>query len=105
MALADLTDPAAVLRAIEEADSLGRQAFLDKYGFSPSRKYFLVYDAKRYDSKAIVGAAHGYQHPELGPLKHTEFSGGEQTVERRLGSRAQAVPCRKANTFHRYASN
>jgi 5-methylcytosine-specific restriction protein B len=84
MALADLTDPAAVLRAIAEADTLGRQAFLDKYGFSPSRKYFLVYEAKRYDSKAIVGAAHGYQYPELGPLKHTEFSGGEQTVQRKL---------------------
>jgi 5-methylcytosine-specific restriction protein B len=84
MALADLTEPAAVLKAIEEADSLGRQAFLDKYGFSPSREYFLVYEGRRYDSKAIVGAAHGYQYPENGPLKHAEFSGGEQTVQRKL---------------------
>lgn len=84
MALADVTDPTAVLRAIEEADTLGRQAFLDKYGFGPSHKYFLLNEGKRYDSKAIVGAAHGYQHPDLGPLKSNEFSGGEQTVQKKL---------------------
>src|SRR3984893_17233908 len=84
MALADLTDPSAVLKAIDEADSLGRQAFLDKYGFSTSREYFLQYNEKLYDSKAIVGAAHGYQHPDIGPLKSTDFSGGEQTVKPKL---------------------
>jgi 5-methylcytosine-specific restriction protein B len=84
MPLADLTEPTAVLRAIEEAGSLGRQAFLDKYGFGPSHTYFLVYEGKRYDSKAIVGAAHAYQHPDLGPLKPNEFSGGEQTVQKKL---------------------
>jgi 5-methylcytosine-specific restriction protein B len=84
MALADLTEPTAVLKAIEEADTLGRSAFLDKYGFSPSRKYFLLDEGKRYDSKAIVGAAHGYQYPDLGPLKPSEFSGGEKTVQRKL---------------------
>ena len=84
MALADLTDPAAVVKAIEEADRLGRQAFLDKYGFSGSRDYFLRRDTRRYDSKAIVGAAHGFQHPDLGPLKSSQFSGGEQTVQRKL---------------------
>lgn len=84
MALADLTESTAVLKAIEEADSLGRQPFLDKYGFSPSREYFLRYEGKRYDSKAIVGAAHGYQRPDLGPLKPNAFSGGEQTVQKKL---------------------
>ncbi|HEY8863165.1 MAG TPA: DUF3578 domain-containing protein [Candidatus Dormibacteraeota bacterium] len=84
MALADLTEPTAVLKAIEEFDALGRQAFLDKYGFSPSREYFLRYEGRLYDSKAIVGAAHGYEHPDRGPLKSTEFSGGEQTVQRKL---------------------
>ncbi len=60
MALADLTESAAVLRAIEEFDALGRQGFLDKYGFGPSREYFLRHDGSLYDSKAIVGAAYGY---------------------------------------------
>lgn len=36
------------------------------------------------DSKAIVGAAFGYQFPEEGPLKPADFSGGEATVVLRL---------------------
>lgn len=84
MALADLTDRTAVLRAIEEADALGRERFLDKYGFRPSREYFLQHNGSRYDSKAIVGAAYGYQHPAEGPLKPSDFSGGESTVRRKL---------------------
>jgi 5-methylcytosine-specific restriction enzyme B len=84
MALADLTDRTAVLKAIEEADALGREAFLDKYGYRPSREYFLQHNGSLYDSKAIVGAAYGYQHPAEGPLKPSEFAGGESTVKRKL---------------------
>jgi 5-methylcytosine-specific restriction protein A len=39
---------------------------------------------KHYDSKAIVGAAYGFQFPEKGPLRGAQFSGGENTVERKL---------------------
>jgi 5-methylcytosine-specific restriction enzyme B len=91
MALADLTEPTAVLDAIKEADALGRQKFLDKYGFSPSREYFLLHDGRLYDSKAIVGAAHRYQYPDRGPLKAADFSGGEQTVQRKLEQLGFAV--------------
>jgi hypothetical protein len=84
MALADLTDPTAVLKAIQEADSLGRRRFLLKYRFGRSREYFLQHEGRLYDSKAIVGAAYGYQHPAAGPLMRDDFSGGEQTVQRRL---------------------
>jgi hypothetical protein len=84
MSLADLTAPEAVHRALHEFDDLGRDRFLEKYGFSRSRSYFLVRDGKAYDSKAIAGAAHGYQHPQLGPLKAAEFSGGDATVRARL---------------------
>ena len=73
----------AVLAAIAEYDELGQDAFLDKYGFHPARSYLLVYDGKRYDSKAIIGAAHGYL-PGSKPLTAGEFSGGEATVARRL---------------------
>lgn len=73
-----------VLAAIAEYDTLGRDAFLDKYdGFQPARSYVLVHDGKRYDSKAIVGVAHGYL-PGRQPLTPAEFSGGEATVGRRL---------------------
>jgi len=84
MGLADVTDPNSVLAAIREADELGRERFLEKYGFGESRQYYLRHNGKLYDSKAIVGAAHGFQHPDLGPLASHDFSGGERTVQRQL---------------------
>jgi predicted RNA-binding protein with PUA-like domain len=82
--LGDLTSRQAVLDAAAEFDRLGRKAFLAQYGFGPAREYFLLLDGRRYDSKAITGAAHGYQFPELGPMRAEDFSGGEATVRRRL---------------------
>jgi 5-methylcytosine-specific restriction protein B len=99
MALADLTDPTAVLKAIAESDALGQQGFLDKYGFKPSREYFLDHEGKLYDSKAIVGAAHGFQHPERGPLKPSEFSGGDQTVKPKLEQLGFAVRIAKGTSL------
>lgn len=84
MSLAELTDPAAVQQALEEFQTLGRDKFLAKYGFGRSRSYFLTHDGHVYDSKAIAGAAHGFQHPSLGPLRATDFSGGDATVRARL---------------------
>ena len=80
MPLSDLTDPAAVNAAMDEFDRLGREGFLRKYGFGPSRAYFVRRDGKYYDSKAIVGAAHGLQYPQKGQLHSDDFSGGENTV-------------------------
>jgi len=84
MALADLTSPSAVLEAVAEFDALGRERFLRKYGFGRARSYFLVHDGRAYDSKAIAGAAHGYEHPDLGPMTRRDFSGGDATVRARL---------------------
>ena len=77
----------AVLSAVAEYDELGQDAFLSKYGFHPARSYFLIRNGKTYDSKAIVGVAHGYL-PGQQPLSARQFSGGEATVGlllRRLG--------------------
>lgn len=82
MALADLTDPAAVHKAIEEFDERGREAFLNEYGFRPARDYFVVVRGKRYDSKAIAGVAHLYERGSI--LTAGEFSGGDSTVANRL---------------------
>ncbi len=79
MAFSDVTRP-AILAAIEEFDSLGRDRFLSKYGFHPARSFYLVHNGKRYDSKAIVGAAHGRLPSGAAPLKSAEFSGGAATV-------------------------
>jgi hypothetical protein len=82
MALKDITRQ-AVLAAIAEYDRIGQPAFLSRYGFDPARLYLLVHDGKSYDSKAIVGAAHGYLAEES-PLAARQFSGGEATVGRLL---------------------
>ena len=82
MALNDIT-PDAVLEAIGEYDRLGQDSFLERYGFDRARQYLLVHDGNRYDSKAIVGAAHGFLPGER-PLAAGEFSGGEATVGRLL---------------------
>ena len=82
MSLQDLTDPDAVRRAIKEFDDLGRDDFLRKYGFQSSRRYVLVADGQEYDSKPIVAAAHGFQHPQLGALVHTAFNGGRPTTSK-----------------------
>lgn len=84
--LSRLRSPAAVQTALDQFESLGRAAFLALYGFGRSRD-FLVRNPKTgnlCDSKAVVGAAYGFEHPEHGPLAHDEFSGGEATVVPRL---------------------
>lgn len=84
MSLSEITDARAVQRAIAEFDRLTRDAFLRRYGFGRSRKYFLVYRGRRYDSKAILGAAHGFQYPDRGPLSPGDFSGGEAAAAPKL---------------------
>ena len=84
MAFTDVSDPDSVRSAISEFDEIGQTAFLKKYGFGKARNYHVVVAGKRYDSKAIFGAAHGYQFPDLGPLNWKQFSGGALTVERAL---------------------
>ncbi|MEQ3727741.1 MAG: HNH endonuclease signature motif containing protein [Tateyamaria sp.] len=96
MALSDI-NRAAVISTIEEFDRRGRDAFLQQHGFGRSRAYFLRFDGKLYDSKAIIGVAHGYLEGDWGPLPATQFNGGEATVAetlRTLGFEVQvtAIP-------------
>lgn len=90
MALSDVTAD-GVERALSEFDRLGRDAFLAEHGFGKARGYFLIRGQRRYDSKAIVGVAHGYDRPDLGPLPWQDFTGGEATVARLLESLAFEV--------------
>ncbi len=82
MPLADITR-SEVVRAIEEFDRLGRDAFLQSHGFQASRRYLLVHKGIEYDSKAIVGVAHGFL-PGQRPLAAAEFSGGQDHAVRLL---------------------
>ena len=86
MTLGDLSSRAAVLQALAEYDRLSQDGFLRRYGFGRARGYYLLHEGRRYDSKAIAGAAHGYQFPQLGPLRAADFSGGEATVASKLRS-------------------
>lgn len=86
MPLSELTSRAAVLQAIREFDEVGRAGFLARYGFQQARSYIVVHEGREYDSKAIVGAAFGYQFRQRGPLPARAFSGGDRTVARVLGA-------------------
>lgn len=81
VSLANITRE-SVLAAIAEFDSIGRDAFLERYGFGPARSYMLEHDGGLYDSKAIVGAAHGLATGRQ--LAAADFSGGAATVQRTL---------------------
>lgn len=76
----DLTSKSAVLVALDEFRRLGRPAFLEEYGFHPSRRFFLVQDGVGYDSKPVVAAAYGHQHGRKHALHSNDFSGGAPTV-------------------------
>lgn len=65
---------ASVEQVLLEYDELGQDTFLTKYGFAPSRRYWLRHDAKLYESKAVLGVAAG--------LRAAMFSGGEKTTSR-----------------------
>jgi hypothetical protein len=77
-----------VLAAVAEYDELGQTAFLDRHGFRPARAYPPVVDGKRYDSKAVLGAAY---RPATGKvITYHDFSGG-------VGSTGAATALRRLN--------
>ncbi|MGD8202278.1 hypothetical protein ACQE98_16685 [Ornithinimicrobium sp. W1679] len=78
MAVTDLNDRKAVLEALDEYDRVGRDTFLERHGFGRARDYFIQHEGRLYDSKAIVGVAHGYQFGT--PLGADAFSGGDAVV-------------------------
>jgi 5-methylcytosine-specific restriction protein A len=80
--IAALTDRSAVLKAMAEYDRLGRDTFLDQQSFGRAKWWYVLHEGKQYDSKAIVGAAIGYQAGK--PLTSNDFSGGERSVVRKL---------------------
>ncbi len=89
----DVTSREAVLAAIAEFDEIGREAFLEKYGFGPSREYVVVEDDRQYDSKALLGAAYSYQFNGVERLTPQDFSGGDETrgVLERLGFAVRSI--------------
>jgi len=83
MSAPQLTRREHVLRAVGEFNRLGGEDFRRKYGYGPAKKYYLVVEGNYYDSKAIAGVAHGYEHPDEGFLRNTDFNGG-RGIRRKL---------------------
>ena len=84
MSASKVTDPRAVRRAIKEFDRLGRDAFLDRYGFARSKGYRLRVTARgttrEYDPAAVVAVAHREQHGRV--LAPREVKGAHEVLER-----------------------
>lgn len=64
------------LAAIALFDQLGREAFLDRFGYGHARRWFIRHRGRHYDAKAIAGAALG--------LKASELLGGAKDSNRHL---------------------
>src|SRR3712207_269674 len=82
--LSDLTDRSAVTAAVAEFRELGRPRFLERYGFSQSRNYFVQVDGQLIDSKPLVAAVWRHQFPERPALRPEDFSGGVENAGRAL---------------------
>jgi hypothetical protein len=83
----ELTSREAVLQAIAEHDQIGQAAFLETYGFDPSHIYLVVHAGRRYDSKALAGAALAHQYGSRDNIRDGLHGGlsGVVPVLRRLG--------------------
>lgn len=79
MALTDVTRE-SVLAAIAKYDQRGPGFFRVEHGFRSSRKFVLIHEGRQYDSKAILGVAHGYATGEK--LAPADFNGRPQTIAR-----------------------
>jgi len=75
MNIAEVTSPEAVRAAAREFDALGEEAFLYEYGFGPVSDDVVVIDGRLYPARALLGAAHGHQYPDVGPLDDSDFGG------------------------------
>ena len=72
-----------VLHAMQEYDRLGPEAFFAAHGFAPATTYELVWDARRYPPKAILGTA--YEVATGQRLASGDFEGGKSGAVRVLG--------------------
>ena len=86
---ASLTEHSAVEGAMAEFDSLGRDLFLLKYGFTPVNESFVHHGIGRYDTRALFAAAYGHQHGE--PLLKRQVGGGMSGADGRLAQLGYVV--------------
>jgi hypothetical protein len=82
-----------VLRAIQEYDQLGPEAFFSAHGFAPTTTYDLVWDERRYPPKAILGTAYEFATGQR--LASEDFEGGKAGAVKVLGKLGFTVQPRR----------
>jgi hypothetical protein len=80
----DSVTPSEVLRAMQEYDRLGAEAFFAQHGFAPTTTYELVSDGRRYPPKAILGTAYEFATGQR--LASGDFEGGKSGAVKVLGN-------------------
>ena len=81
-----------VVRAIQEYDRLGPEAFFAAHGFAPTTTYDLVWEERRYPPKAILGTAYEFATGER--LRSGDFEGGKAGAVAVLGKLGVTVQSR-----------
>jgi hypothetical protein len=84
LALAELTSPQAVEQALDEFDQLGRDAFLEKYGFGRARRYFIRRDGSTTTRRLLREPPSASSIQSEAPLRSNEFTGGEHGAKAKL---------------------
>jgi hypothetical protein len=79
----DRVTHADVVRAIQEYDRLGPQAFFAAHGFAPTTTYELVWEEHSYPPKAILGTAYEFATGQR--LASGDFEGGKSGAVKVLG--------------------
>jgi hypothetical protein len=74
---------ADVVRATQEYDRLGPEAFFSAHGFAPTATYDLVWNERRYPPKAILGTAYEFATGQR--LASGDFEGGKSGAVKVLG--------------------
>jgi hypothetical protein len=84
MVIWDPVTRAEVMRALQEYDRLGPDAFFSAHGFAPTTTYDLVWEEHRYPPKAILGTA--YELATGTRLASGDFEGGKSGAVKVLGN-------------------
>jgi hypothetical protein len=92
MVVWDHVTRADVVRAIQEYDRLGPEAFFAEHGFAPTTTYDLVWEERRYPPKAILGTAYEFATGER--LRSGDFEGGKAGAVAVLGKLGFTVQAR-----------
>jgi hypothetical protein len=74
---------ADVVRAMQEYDRLGPEAFFSAHGFAPTTTYDLAWDERHYPPKAILGTAYEFATGQR--LASGDFEGGKSGAVKVLG--------------------